>query len=183
MCGAQPPRPLTIACKRRPIASARTSLRLLGAPEAWRWVAGRSLAVWRGPEKKQSRHDRPRPHGACPLSQSRHTNRSQAQASGKAPCCVGRSWSPQAPGAAWLGACTGSRGCHVPTGGWQRVIGTGSQGAAESAVSCAIGLSARPVLWRGVRRWPAATVGAADRAGSPQPHARTGKRCGVGGPC
>src|SRR5256885_1422475 len=30
---AQPPKPLTSACKRRPIASARPSLRLLGAPD------------------------------------------------------------------------------------------------------------------------------------------------------
>jgi hypothetical protein len=29
---------LTIACKRPPIASARASLRLSAAPEAWRWA-------------------------------------------------------------------------------------------------------------------------------------------------
>jgi len=41
---------LTIACKRRPIASARTSLRPLGAPEAWRSAprGGRGLAGARG---------------------------------------------------------------------------------------------------------------------------------------
>ena len=34
--GPVPALHLTIACKRRPIASARASLRLSGAPETWR---------------------------------------------------------------------------------------------------------------------------------------------------
>ena len=33
---AQPPKPLTTACKRPPIAYARPSLRLFPAPETWR---------------------------------------------------------------------------------------------------------------------------------------------------
>lgn len=74
-------------------------------------------------------------------------------------------------------------GSHVPTSGRQRVSGTGGQGAAERAASGAIGLSARLALWRGVRRCPAATGGAADRAGFPQRQTRIGRPCGVRGLC
>ena len=51
----------TKACRRRLPASARASLPLSAAPDARRWVAGRSMVVWRGPGKKQTMAARPRP--------------------------------------------------------------------------------------------------------------------------
>lgn len=37
------------------------------APDAQRWVAGRSVVAWRGPEEKQIRDDRPRLHALVPV--------------------------------------------------------------------------------------------------------------------
>ena len=42
------------------------------------WVAARSFVAWRGPEKKQSRHDDPMRHAPCPL-RHRRTSPSRAR--------------------------------------------------------------------------------------------------------
>ena len=54
----------TRVCRRRPTAYA--PLRLSAAPDARRWVAGRSVVAWRGPEQKPTKSDRPRPQPRCP---------------------------------------------------------------------------------------------------------------------
>jgi hypothetical protein len=49
---------LTIACKRRRgarlVGGRRGAVQLPGAPEAWRWVAGRGVVAWRGRGHKQT---------------------------------------------------------------------------------------------------------------------------------
>ena len=50
----------------------------------------RSLVAWRGPEKKQTKQDRPRPHARCPRGHRRHPRPSQAPQQVRPQAAVGR---------------------------------------------------------------------------------------------
>jgi len=116
---------LTSACKRPPIASARTSLRPLAAPDAGRWVAAAQPCCLAWPREKQTRRDRRRPPAPGPLEPRRHTRPSQAQRQARPQAAVvrlprptgrpgrtggwavrtrrrtGPVWRPQTPAAGW----------------------------------------------------------------------------------
>ena len=128
-------------------------------------------------------HDRPRPHGAFSSAHSRSASLTQASLR-PGPRLRGAVVVPQVSAAAWRGVCPGP--CWLQrarVGPAARISMGGGEGAAESALACTMGLSTRPGLWRGVQWWLVTTVGAADRARSPQRQAHPGRPCGAGGRC
>ena len=155
-----------------------------------RWAAVRSLVAWRGPGKKQTRHDRPRPHARCPRGPHCHPSLSHAQRQARPQAAVVRppvpterpvhtgGWSVSPllrTGPAWW--VSGARPCWRPRTHLgpvscprHRAHGCGAGGAP----SCAGGGPACPSVRVGGRLGQGVAIGDAVRVGSQQRPARPG---------